>query len=91
MSVDDGFIDRILEGAVSDEEAAEFQAWLKVPENLERFALRAELHSDLRRSLRRRQIQKSALDGSTDGLVTDAVSSREQLTSPIPARDSCWR
>ena len=84
MSVDDGFIDRILEGAVSDEEAVEFQTWLKVPENLERFALRAELHSDLRRSLRRRQIQKNALDGGTDGLVTDAVSSREQLASPIP-------
>ncbi|WP_436716949.1 LamG-like jellyroll fold domain-containing protein [Roseiconus lacunae] len=84
MSVDDDFIDRILEGEVSDEEAAEFQEWLKVPENLERFALRAELHSDLRRSLRRRQIQKSALEASTDGRVTDAVSAREQLTSPIP-------
>ena len=84
MSVDDDFIDRILEGAVSDEEAAEFQAWLKVPENLEHFALRAELHSDLRRSLRRRQIQKSALEASTKDAVADAVSSREQLASPIP-------
>ncbi|GAB5442096.1 MAG: hypothetical protein Fues2KO_24450 [Fuerstiella sp.] len=84
MSVDDEFIDRILEGDVSEEEASEFQAWLKVPANLERFALRAELHSDLRRSLRRRQIQTSALEASTDGPVTDAVSSREQLASPIP-------
>ncbi len=84
MSVDDAFIDRILEGAVSDEEAAEFQAWLNVPENLERFTLRAELHSDLRRSLRRREIQKSAMEASKDGPVTDAGSSREQLASPIP-------
>lgn len=84
MSVNDDFIDRILEGAASDEEAADFQAWLKVPGNLERFALRAELHSDLRRSLRRRQIQKSALEASTDGPVTDAVLLREQLASPIP-------
>lgn len=83
MSVDDEFIDRILEGEVSEEEASEFQTWLKVPENIERLALRVELHSDLRRSLRRRQIQKSALEASTDGPVTDAVSSREKLPSPV--------
>ena len=81
MSVDNDLIDRILEGEVSDEEAAEFQAWLNVPANLESFAIRAELHSDLRRSLRRRQIQKSALNGGTDGRITNAVSSREQLAS----------
>lgn len=78
MSVDDDFIDRILEGEASDEEATEFQTWLQVPENLERYALRAELHSDLRRSLRRRHIQKSALEASTDGNVADAVSSQEK-------------
>ena len=84
MSVNNDLIDRILEGEVSDEEAAEFQAWLNVPENLESFALRAELHSDLRRSLRRRQIQKNAVEASTAGLVTEAVSSREQLALAIP-------
>ena len=84
MSVDNDLMDRILEGEVSDEEIAEFQSWLQDHENLERFALRAELHSDLRRSLRRRQIQKSAVEASTDGLVIDAVSSREQRALPIP-------
>ena len=84
MSVDSDFIDRILEGRASSEESAEFQTWLQAPANLERFALRAELHSDLRRALRRRQIQKRALQASIDGPVADAVSSREQLASPIP-------
>ena len=53
MSVDDELIDRILEGEASDEEVAEFETWLQLSANLERFAVRAELHSDLRRSLRR--------------------------------------
>ena len=83
MSVDDELIDRILEGEASDEEVAEFQAWLQVPENLQRYALRAELHSDLRRSLRRRQIQKSALEVSTGWVVTDKVSSQKKLPSPV--------
>lgn len=83
MSVDDDFMDRILEGAASDEEAAEFQAWLHVPENLERFALRAELHSDLRRSLRRRHIQKSALEADTEESVSNSPTPREQLSAPV--------
>ncbi|WP_182864730.1 LamG-like jellyroll fold domain-containing protein [Rhodopirellula sp. JC639] len=83
MPVDDDFIDRILEGEASDEEAAEFKAWLLVPENLQRYAFRAELHSDLRRSLRRRHIQKSALEASTDGTVADSASLQERLPSPI--------
>jgi hypothetical protein len=83
MSVNDDFIDRILEGEASDEEAAEFQVWLQDPENLQRYALRAELHSDLRRSLRRRQIQKTALEASTDGAVTDAFSSQKKLPSQL--------
>lgn len=62
MSIDDDFIDRVLEGEVSEKEAAEFQKWLKVPANLQRFALRGELHSQLRRSLRRKHIQSSVLE-----------------------------
>lgn len=82
MSVNDDLIDRILEGEASDEEAAEFQTWLKVPENLERYAFRSELHSGLRRSLRRRHIQKSALEASTDGPITGSAWSQEKLPSP---------
>lgn len=71
MSIDDEFIDRVLEGDVSEEEAAEFGKWLKVPAHLERFALRGELHAQLRRSLRRRHIQSSVLEPS--------------LSAPVPA------
>ncbi|XZE56050.1 LamG-like jellyroll fold domain-containing protein [Planctomycetaceae bacterium SH139] len=66
MAINNEFIDRFLEGDVSEEEAAEFQQWLKVPANLQRFALRGELHSDLRRSLRRRDIQSSVLGTKED-------------------------
>lgn len=83
MSVDDDFIDRILEGAASDEEASAFQTWLQVPENLERYALRSELHAELRRSLRRRHIQKSALEASTASLIIGSASSRGKLPAPV--------
>ncbi|WP_186776589.1 LamG-like jellyroll fold domain-containing protein [Rubripirellula reticaptiva] len=66
MSIDDDFIDRVLADDVSEEEAAEFQQWLKIPANLQRFALRGELHSQLRRSLQRRHIQSSALGTKED-------------------------
>jgi len=72
MSIDDDFIDRVLEGEVSEEEAAAFQQWLKVLANLQRFALRGELHSQLRRSLRRRHIQSSVLEASQDDSVSSA-------------------
>lgn len=62
MDINDDLIDRVLQGQANAEEVAEFQKWLNVPANLERYAFRAELHSDLRRSLRRRDIQSSALE-----------------------------
>ncbi len=62
MEVHDELIDRMLEGDVSEEEAAEFETWLEDPANLRYFARRAELHVDLRRSLNRRNIQAVALD-----------------------------
>lgn len=81
MLVEDELIDRILEGEASSEETAEFQKWLLVAANLERFALRAELHSDLRRSLRRREIQSRALDASADGHVSKSATTQERLSS----------
>ncbi len=66
MDINDDLIDRVLQGQATAVEAAEFQKWLNVPANLERFALRAELHADLRRSLRRRDIQNSALEARRD-------------------------
>ncbi len=86
MSVGNDFIDRVLEGQASDEEAAEFQTWLQDPANLERFAFRAELHSDLHRSLQRRRIQKSAIEASPDAAVAESVSLPEN--TPVAALHS---
>ncbi|MEM6365842.1 MAG: LamG-like jellyroll fold domain-containing protein [Planctomycetota bacterium] len=83
MAVDDDLLDRILEGIASDEDERKLQSWLEVPENLSRFALRAELHSNLRRSLQRRRIEKQALEASADSASGDWVSSPAQLRSPL--------
>ena len=83
MSIDDDFIDRVLEGDVSEEEAAEFQKWLKVPANLQRLALRGELHSQLRRSLRRRHFQSSVLEASQDDSVPSANPTSVVRSRPI--------
>ena len=64
MPTDDELIDRILDHSASAQERADFQLWLQVPANLERFARRAELCADLRRTLRRQHIQHSALQAS---------------------------
>lgn len=57
MSVEDELIDRFLDGDVSQNEADQVVRWLESPANLQRFAQRAELHADLRSSLRRRSVQ----------------------------------
>lgn len=62
MSVDEELIDRFLDGEVSKNEEAEVIEWLEPSANLEHFVRRAELHADLRSSLRRRSIQKSAIE-----------------------------
>lgn len=74
MPVDDERIDRYLEGDISDAEVAEVMKWLEEQGNLERFARRAELHADLRSSLRRRSIQARALDSCR---ALDACSENE--------------
>lgn len=83
MPVDEEFIDRILEGEASGSEVAEFQRWLTIPANMERFALRANLHSDLRRSLRRSHIQHNALDAHTDDSANAAPPQRGNTRSQI--------
>ncbi|MCM2369074.1 LamG-like jellyroll fold domain-containing protein [Aporhodopirellula aestuarii] len=74
MDINDDLIDRVLQGQATAVEAAEFQKWLRIPANLERFALRAELHADLRRSLRRRDIQNSALEARRDPETSTTTS-----------------
>ena len=72
MSVDDELIDRFLDGEVSKDESAAVIEWLESSANLQHFARRAELHSDLRSSLRRRSIQESAME-ICDGNETAAA------------------
>ncbi|MEW4486494.1 LamG-like jellyroll fold domain-containing protein [Thalassoglobus sp. JC818] len=79
MYVSDEFIDRILDGSASNSEVEEFQLWLQVPENLERYALRTELHADLRRSLQRKHIETNALNEGT-------VNSLKESNSPQKTR-----
>ncbi|MEP3478952.1 MAG: LamG-like jellyroll fold domain-containing protein [Fuerstiella sp.] len=62
MSVDDELIDRFLDGELTSDETASVVEWLESAANLRYFANRAELHVDLRGSLRRRGIQESAMD-----------------------------
>lgn len=69
MPVADELIDRFLDGDVAEDEAADVMQWLEVPANLERFARRAELHADLRNSLRRRSIQARALDACNENEI----------------------
>ncbi|MEL6107519.1 MAG: LamG-like jellyroll fold domain-containing protein [Planctomycetota bacterium] len=70
MKVDDEFIDRVLEGAVTADEIDGFQDWLAEPANLRHFAIRAELHADLRRSLRRRRLQADAMEANREPSAT---------------------
>ena len=58
--VSDELIDRFLDGEASAQEAAAVLQWLETAANLERYAMRAALHADLRRSLGRRRIQENA-------------------------------
>ncbi len=83
MSINDEFIDRVLDGDASDAEAAQLQEWLKVPENLQQFALRGELHSDLRRSLRRRCIQTNALEANQDASAITFASASLEHPAPV--------
>ena len=85
MSIDDAFIDRVLDGTVSESEVADFQRWLQDPDNLERFAHRSELHVDLRRSLRRRQLQEQALHASVESTSASPTESRQDH-SPLTFR-----
>lgn len=62
MQVDDKFIDRILDGEANEQEVEGFQVWLDDPRNMQRYVLRAELHAQLRKSLKRRSLQEAAIE-----------------------------
>mgnify|MGYP003658582595 FL=1 len=83
MTADDELIDRMLAGEPSDEEAAAFQQWLKTPANLQRFALRAELHSNLRQSLRRRKIQARAMEANNDASAIASALAPQKHRTPV--------
>ncbi len=88
MSVTDELIDRVLDGEASEDEIAEVQQWLESPSNLGRFARRAELHADLRRSLRRRKLQAAALQVCDDKTAAAPETAAGSNRSRWPARRS---
>ncbi len=53
--------DDYLDNALGPEDSAQFEQWLLEDQNLQRLAARSELHTDLRRSLKRRSVQKEAM------------------------------
>ena len=62
MSVNDELLDRFLDGDISPEEHQSVVNWLELDrDHVQSLARRAELHTDLRRSLKRRGIQHEAL------------------------------
>lgn len=79
MSVTDELIDRLLDGEASEDEVAEVRRWLESPGNLGQFARRAELHADLRRSLRRRKIQAAALKVCDERSAPEAAAGSSRL------------
>ncbi|MGB1817128.1 MAG: hypothetical protein ACPHJ3_17340 [Rubripirellula sp.] len=54
-------IDEYLDSGLPAEDAAWMEQWLQDDQNLRLLAARAELQTDLRRSLQRRSLQKKAL------------------------------
>lgn len=54
-------MDQYLESELLPDDVAQLQQWLQDDRNLHLFAARAELHTDLRRSLQRRNLQNEAL------------------------------
>jgi hypothetical protein len=87
MSVDDDLIDRFLEGEVSADEAELVTEWLESPASLQRFVKRAELHADLRSSLRRKSIQDSAME-TCDGKQSDPAESLSGHADGVRRRPS---
>jgi hypothetical protein len=75
MDVNDELLDRFLDGEASNDESAHVIAWLESNHNMKELVERAEIHSDLRRSLQRRSIQQEALK---------AVSADAQKDTPEP-------
>ena len=53
--------DQYLDNVLGTEDFAQFEQWLQDDQNLQFLAARSELHSDLRRSLQRRSVQKEAI------------------------------
>jgi ferric-dicitrate binding protein FerR (iron transport regulator) len=86
MLVTDELIDRVLDGETSEDEVAEVLRWLELPDNLARFARRAELHADLRRSLRRRTIQAAALKVCDEQTAAAPEAAAGSSRPTLPAR-----
>jgi hypothetical protein len=79
MTINHEQIDQHLDSGMSTEDAAELEQWLQNDEHLNQLVARAELHTDLRRSLQRRSIQQEAIDSFND--LTSLPSDMESESS----------
>ena len=80
MNANHTYIDQHLDDNLSSEDAARLEQWLKDDEHLHDWVARAELHTDLRRSLLRRGIQQQAVE-SFAGL--NSQSNEQEANSKV--------
>ncbi|MEK6237054.1 MAG: FecR family protein, partial [Planctomycetales bacterium] len=89
MNLNQELLDRILEGDLSEEERDQAAAWLESDDAVHQLAERAELHADLRRSLRRRNLQESALTDAADAVspTSSETPTEPSIAKPEPSGD----
>ncbi|MDA7893686.1 FecR family protein [bacterium] len=85
MTINNQQLDQHLDSGMSPKDAAEFEQWLQDDEHLNLLAARAELHTDLRRSLQRRGIQQEVMN-SFHGLTSLASEQHAEPNSPQHTR-----
>ena len=86
MDVTNELLDRFLDGEASHDESSDVISWLESNHNMQEFVERAEIHSDLRRSLQRRSIQQEALKGFNADTQIDTSEPRLAHSSNRPRR-----
>ncbi|MGI9473799.1 MAG: hypothetical protein ACR2NZ_19815 [Rubripirellula sp.] len=80
MTIDNTLLDRFLDGEANEQEQAKIALWLQDDDNLVKYVTRAELHANLRRSLKRQEIQSEALASCTDVIVSRLADESDAAT-----------
>ena len=80
MNIDNALLDRFLDGEANEQEQAAIALWLQDDHNLAKYVTRAELHANLRRSLKRQEIQNEALASCSDVIVSQRADDSHAVT-----------